>query len=129
MLLSKEKRAALFTAVVAAAGYGGWAAYANYEHGAHAWMMAGFIQASYAFFSTFFITHVAQRAFIKYDCGIRGVLAGFGASFVVMLAIPIIVHSFAGTPDVLQTILPGLVWGSIYLLGVLFALHISNKDK
>ena len=91
--------------------------------------MAGLVQATYAFFSTFFITHVAQRTFVKYECGVRGGLAGFGASFVVMLAIPITVHNLMGTPEILHTILPGLIWGSIYLLGVLISLHVSQKGK
>ena len=124
----KEKRAALLTAIAAAIGYGGWAVYANSDHGVHAFIIAGLVQATYAFFSTFFITHVAQRTFVKYDCGVRGVLAGFGASFVVMLAIPITVHNIMGTPEILHTILPGLIWGSIYLLGVLISLQSSQKN-
>lgn len=107
-------------------GYGGWAVFANYEHGPHAWAMAGAIQATYAFISTFFITTVAQRTYIKYNCGVRGVFAGFITSFIVMLAIPVTVHCIAGTPDILQTILPGLIWGSIYLMGFLITL---NKVK
>jgi len=127
--LSKEKSAALLTAISASLGYGGWAVYANYEHGTHAWLMAGLVQATYAFFSTFFITYVAQCTFVKYDCGIRGVFAGFLASFVLMLAIPLTVHGFVGTPNIWQTILPGLIWGSIYLLGVLVSLHVSQKKQ
>ena len=127
--LSQKKRAALLTAVAAALGYGGWAVYANYEHGTHAWLMAGLVQASYAFCSTFVVTYVAQRTFTKYDCGIKGVCAGFVASFVVMLAIPLLVHNLVGTPDIWQTILPGLIWGSIYLLGVLISLQSSQKKS
>jgi len=117
----------LFTALAAAVGYGGWAVYANYEHGVHAWAMAGSIQAIYAFVSTLSITHVARWTFIKYKCGIRGVLVGFLMSFIVMLAIPLSVHNFFGTPDILQTIFPGLIWGSIYLLGFLATLEIARR--
>jgi hypothetical protein len=129
VLLSKANSTAFFTALAAAIGYGGWAVFANYEHGVYAWVVAGFIQASYAFFSTFFITHVAKWTFIKYDCGFKGILAGFGTSFIVMLAIPLLVHSIFHTPDLWQTILPGLIWGSIYLLGVLFSLNASHKKE
>ena len=112
----------IITALAAGLGYGGWAIYANYEHGIHAWMMAGAVQAIYAFISTLSITHIARKVFIKYDCGVRGVMAGFIASFIVMLAIPLSVHSFFGTPNIWQTILPGLIWGSIYLIGFLLTL-------
>ncbi len=126
MILSKEKNIALLTAVAAAIIYGSWAVYANYEHGVHAWIMAGLLQAVYAFFSTFSITHVAKWVFLKYKCGITGVVAGFGMSFLVMLAIPLGVHNFFGTPDIWQTMLPGLIWGSIYLLGFLITLNKSS---
>jgi hypothetical protein len=115
------------TALAAALGYGGWAVYANYEHGAHAWVMAGGIQALYAFFSTFCITQVARWAFVKYDCGVKGILAGFAMSFIIMLAIPLSVHNFFATPDIWQTILPGLIWGSIYLLALLITLHLARR--
>lgn len=129
MNIKKSGCSAFLIAMAAAAGYGGWAVYANFEHGTQAWMMAGVIQASYAFISTLCITHVARWTYLKYQCGIKGVCAGFGMSFLVMLAIPLSVHNFFGTPDIFQTILPGLIWGSVYLLGFLIALNASEDDK
>jgi hypothetical protein len=123
----KINTSTFLTAVAAGLGYGGWAVYANYEHGMHAWAMAGGIQAVYAFFSTYCITHVARWAFVKYDCGVKGILAGFAMSFIIMLAIPLSVHNFFATPDIWQTILPGLIWGSIYLLGLLITLHLARR--
>ena len=125
----KENRSSLLIAIAAAVGYGGWAISANYEHGTHAWTMAGIVQASYAFFSTFAITYVARSVYVKYDCGIKGVLTGFGMSFLVMLAIPLTVHNIVGTPDIWQTILPGLIWGSIYLMGFLISLNRAQKPR
>jgi len=117
----------LLTALAAAIGYGGWAIYANYEHGTQAAVMAGGIQGTYAFFSTLSITHVARWVFLKYNCAIRGTLAGFTASFIVMLALPLIVHNLAGTQNIWQTILPGLIWGSIYLISFLIMLDIKLR--
>ena len=115
------------TALAAGVGYGSWAIYANFEHSTHKWVMAGTIQGVYAFLSTLFITHIAHWVFLKYHCGIRGVLAGFLASFVVMVTIPLSVHNLLHTPDIWQTITPGLIWGSIYLLGFLFSLNVKSK--
>lgn len=111
-----------FTSLSAAIGYGLWAIFANFEHGAHAWAMAGAVQAIYAFVATMSVSKVAHWIFLKYECGIKGVTMGFLASFVVMLSIPLAVHNFAGTPDVLETILPGLIIGSIYLISYLIGL-------
>lgn len=119
----------ILTALAAGGGYGGWAIYANYDHGTHAWLMAGTIQAIYAFISTLSITHVARKTFNKYNCGVKGMIAGFLMSFIVMLALPLSVHNFFGTPNIGQTILPGLIWGSIYLIGFLVTLHLSQSKK
>jgi len=115
------------TALAAAIGYGGWAVFANFEHGMHAWMMAGVIQGAYAFVSTLSITHIARWVFLKCNCAIKGIITGFIASFIVMLALPLGVHSIAGTPDLWQTILPGLIWGSIYLMGFLVSLDFKLR--
>lgn len=89
--------------------------------------MAAGVQGAYAFLSTLSITHVARRTFLRHNRGIRGVLIGYGMSFVLMLAIPLVVHNLAGTPDIWQTILPGLIWGSIYLLGFLVSLECADQ--
>lgn len=106
-------------ATAALLGYGAWAIYANFEHGREAWLMAGIVQGVYAFISTLSITAVAKWIYMKSGYGKLGIAAGFTASFIVMLAIPIGVHTVAGTPDILETILPGLIWGTVYLFGFL----------
>ena len=49
---SKKQYVALLTAIAAATVYGGWAIYANYEHGMRAWVVAGLVQASYCLLYT-----------------------------------------------------------------------------
>ena len=115
------------TAVLAAVVYGGWAVYANYGPDQHVWLMAGGIQGTYAFISTLSITHVARWAFLKYKCGWHGIKAGFLMSFIVMLALPLAVHSYFGTPNIWLTIAPGLAWGSVYLLGFLISLDFKLR--
>ena len=124
----KANTSIIVTSLAAALGYGGWAVYVNYEHGVHAWMMAGAIQGTYAFLSTLFITHIARIVYLKCGCKIRGILTGFGMSFLIMLAIPLLLHNVAGTPNIWQTILPGLIWGSIYLIGFLVILEFKDTN-
>ena len=123
----KKNKNKILTALAAALAYGGWAVFANYEHGLDIAVPSGLIQGIYAFLSTLTITIVAQKVFVKYNCGIRGVLTGFSLSFVVMLAFPFVVHRLNGTPDIWETILPGLIWGSIYLLGFLVTLEVKQR--
>lgn len=127
MSVDKAKYSTILTALAAGIGYGGWAVYANFHHDMQVWLLAGTVQAVYAFFSTLCITHVARWVFLKHQCGIRGGLAGFGMSFLVMLAIPLMVHHTLGTPEIRQTILPGLIWGSIYLIGFLISLDYNMR--
>lgn len=127
MTFLKKHKNSLLTALAAGIGYGGWAVYANFEHGTHAWLMAGIVQAIYAFLSTLTVTHCARLVFLKFKCGIRGVATGFVASFILMLIIPITVHASIGTPDIWQTITPGLIWGGIYLMSFLISLNIQQK--
>lgn len=123
----KRGRAIFFTALAAGLGYGAWAFYANFGHGFSMAFMAATVQAVYAFISTLSITHVARFVFLHYKCGYRGIFAGFSLSFLVMLAIPLIVHNFFGTPNIWETILPGLIWGSIYLMGFLISLDVKLR--
>lgn len=121
MTTTKTGYSILLTSIAAGLGYGGWAVYANFSHGLRAAAMAAIVQGIYAFALTGCITRVARWGFLRYG-GIQGWLAGFGMSFLAMLTIPLVVHSAVGTPEIGQTILPGLIWGSIYLIGFLYAL-------
>ena len=112
----------IMISVLAAVGYGLWAVFANFEHGIHAWSTAGIVQALYAFFATLSVSKVAHWIFLKCKCGLRGISLGFVASFIVMLAFPFSIHSVAGTPDIWETITPGLILGSFYLMGYLISL-------
>lgn len=122
----KDNMVIFFNAFAALIVYGAWASYANFEHGAQAWIMAGSVQAVYAFFSTFFITKSAQFMYKKTGCGFSGVVYGFVSSFFIMFTIPLSIHSYVGTPDLIETILPGLIWGALYIV---FFLALMEKKR
>jgi len=115
------------TAILAAVVYGAWAGFANSEHGFSIWVKAALVQAIYAFASTLSITHIAQFVFLKFKCGFSGIVTGFLASFIVMIATPLLVHNAVGTPDIWEAILPGMIWGSIYLAGFLISLDVKMR--
>ena len=113
--------------MLAACIYGGWAAYVNLEHSASVALRAGLGQGIYAFMSTLLVTEMAKRAFRFFGCGYKAILFSFIATFLLMLAIPCIVHAWLMTPDTLEAILPGLLWGSIYILLTLIFLYRKEQ--
>jgi hypothetical protein len=113
-------------ALAAALVYGGWAVFANFEHGAGAWLWPSLAHAVYAFFSTLIVTKTAVFIYERVGCAWRGILLGFMGSFVVMFFIPLVIHTALNTPDLWETILPGLIWGSGY---VLVFLKLTDRKK
>ena len=103
--------------------YGSWAAFTNMDHGFHAALMAGLGQGAYAFVSTFTVTSLAQKSYSYFGAGVKGFLFSFIATFLVMLLIPLGIHSVLGTPDVLEAISLGLIWGTGYILFILWVAH------
>ena len=102
-------------ALLAALVYGAWAAFVNSEHGNQAALKAGLVQGSYAFVSTWLISFIAKSmlAYWGYSQGVRW--SAMSVSWLVMLAIPVLLHTWQQTPDLLEAILPGLAIGSLYL--------------
>ena len=129
MIEDKKKKFpwTIFNACAAALVYGLWAFYANSEYSFITSSRAAIIQGIYAFISTLLITHVAYKVFLHYKCGVKGVTTGFCVSFIVMLILPLSVHSAFQTPDIWQTILPGLIWGSMYLFFFLMSVDLKLR--
>lgn len=105
--------------------YGGWAAFVNSEYGLAVLIRSGLGQGVYAFFSTWMVTAVARKVLFHYGSNWRGFALSFLASFFIMLACPLTVHAILQTPEVIQAILPGLIWGSFYIA---FVIKISSKS-
>ena len=116
----------LFNASAALVFYGGWAVFANFEHGQIAWLKAGLVQGVYAFVSTLTVTTVAYWMYLKTGCGRKGIGFGLALSYLIMLLIPFSVHSVAATPDRIETVLPGLIIGAVYLAVFLL---ITEKSR
>ena len=99
---------------VAGLFYGGWAAYSNSEHGNHAALMAFMAQGSFAFVSTWLLAYTVTSLSRFQKAGPRHFIIFLQCSLL-LLIIPVILHLLAGTPDILQAMLPGLLIGNTYL--------------
>ncbi|MEM8594426.1 MAG: hypothetical protein AAGF06_06385 [Pseudomonadota bacterium] len=115
----------LLPSVLSAILYGGIAYYVNSEHGRHAALIAGFTQAvasavvtlSAAFLMTWMFAWPAQPR-LKF-------LSSSLGSGVIVLSVFVVIHTIMVTPNVMATILPGLIIGTSYFL--LFSLALYKQ--
>ena len=113
--------------IAAAVVFGGWAALVNVPHGAGFAIRAALGQGIYALFSTRLVTWAALAVWARNaDASLRFAKA-FLAGFVVMLSIPLLVHSLLGTPEILAAMLPGAVWGSGYI--AIYLLLQTHRER
>jgi hypothetical protein len=124
--MNLESKFTILASVLAFLIYGAWAAYVNSEYGTAVYVKAGLGQGLYALLATWIMTALTQATFVKAGADGRALLLAFLAGFAVMLAIPLTIHFFLDTPDVLEAITPGLIWGSGYLLVVL---NVTQKQQ
>lgn len=115
-----------FAPLMAAVVFGGWAAYVNSEYGLFVLLRTGLGQGLYALFSTWIVSRTAADVYAFAGGKWRGFVAAFVASFLIMISIPLAIHHFLGTPEIIAAILPGIVWGSGYLATFLWVL---SKDR
>ena len=95
--------------------YGFWAGWVNSDHGSDIALKVGLIQASYAFLSTALVTFIAQKLLEKFNFSSAARVIALLASWVVMLSIPVLLHTWQNTPDLIEAILPGAIIGTLYL--------------
>lgn len=102
----------------AALAYGGWAAFSNWEYGdLYIWLTAGLVQGTFAFVATLLLTRLVLFLRGWREGRLNG-LTVFLCCSSILLVVPALSQWFAGTPNILQSILPGAVIGHLYLLYV-----------
>ena len=97
--------------------YGGWAFWANLEHGDAVAMRAGLLQGSYSFALTFASTLLMEGLyafFVRRGDALRARLATVAVTAVILLAVPVALHMLAGTPEIAMTVAPGFAIGMVY---------------
>jgi hypothetical protein len=82
-------------------------------------LRAGVGQGVYAFVSTWLVTATAQQLLARLGYHPRGLLLSFLITFGLMLSIPLLLHTLLQTVDIWEAILPGLIWGSGYIVLIL----------
>lgn len=103
--------------------YGGWAYFANMAHGEDIAMRSGLVQGGYSLVLTFVMTLVTEFLFLK----LLNVLASAVIVSVILFSSAYTIHMLVGTPEILMTIFPGWVIGSIYTEFYLLGLERGTR--
>ncbi len=99
--------------------YGGWAYYANSAHGEMIAMRSGLVQGSYSLALTFLMTLVTEYLFAR----LRALWSTTVTVSVILFVSAYTIHMVVGTPEILMTILPGYVIGTVYTAAYVLGLR------
>jgi len=112
--------------VLAAFVFGGWAAFVNSEYGILVLVRTGLAQGVYALFSTWIVTRTVSTVMHTMAGNSLRFMTSFAAGFMVMVSIPLTIHSVLGTPEIWLAIAPGVLWGSIFIAGYVWAISAQR---
>lgn len=115
-----------FAPLLAGLVFGSWAAYVNSEYGTFVLIRTGLGQGIYALFSTWIVTRTVRDVMNVTTGNPLRFIAGFASGFIVMVSIPLAIHAALGTPQILLAIAPGVLWGSIYIVGCVWTTDLHR---
>lgn len=109
--------------------YGSWAFWVNYEHGQALALKAAFTQGSYSFTITLVLALIVEWLFLRlknwpFPLFCIGLIA---CSFLYLTSWSL--NYFAGTPNILMTILPGAAVSTVYTFIYITGLNKLEKYK
>jgi hypothetical protein len=122
-MIINPRAAQIVAPLAAAAFYGGWAMYSNWQFDINTVITAGIVQGGFAFISTLVLTSL-----VIYLLSRNGAtpIKVFIQSSLALTSIPLLLHLSAGTPNILMAMLPGLIVGHIYLWGLIKKIPASQ---
>jgi len=107
--------------------YGGWAMYANSGHGDAIALRSGLVQGSYSLAITFAMTLVSEWLFLAFAVVPGRVFVTAAVVSGVLFTSSYGIHHIVGTPEILMTIVPGYVIGSVYT--VVYLLGLQRQER
>jgi hypothetical protein len=103
--------------------YGGWAFFINYSHGWEDAITAGLTQGSYSFFITLVLALVVEWLFVRLaEVPLRSFWV-FLIGAILLAGTSVSVNLLTGTPEILWTVLPGLMVSLVYMMLYIVALN------
>ncbi len=113
----------LVAALLAFLGYGGWAFYINSGYSQWVALRSGMVQGGYSFLLTLTTTAMIELLYRCFRLWRYRAWLTFAVTTVFLSATAYAIHHALGTPEILSTILPGFVIGSVYSGFYIRALH------
>ncbi len=112
--LIKLKIRSLLSCIAALLCYGGWAFYANQDYGFNVASKAALTQGSYSFILTLLLSGVMEYFYRIWRRQKWRYPITVGATCLTLYATSWGVNALLGTPEILVTIFPGAVIGTVY---------------
>ncbi len=109
--------------LLAAGGYTAWGVYANWEHGPGARWQVGLTQGVLGLVATFVSAELVVWLVGRFLSTEHPVLFTGIASWLIIYGVVWVVHLTTGTPEVLKTMLPGMVIGIFFSFGYSRRVH------
>lgn len=137
LALTRPRPAQLAIALLAALGYGGWAWLSNCQGDPHVALRAMLIQGSYSALLTLANVVVLESVFARLTPQLQwrsNLAATLSAATILQYAVIVPIHWLNRTPEIVLTLLPGIVIGSIFSAIYLLAIRrryypASQMDK
>ena len=110
--------------------YGAWAMFINASHGSEHAIKAGLTQGGYSFCITLILALLVEGLFVRLANIRFKNLWVFLAAAILLSTTSVGLNWLAGTPEILWTVLPGLIVSLVYTVVYIFTLHAlaaSNK--
>ena len=122
-LIQSEARRAFFSAVVAFIIWGSWALIAHWDYAIWVKVKAGVTQGMSSFTFTYIGTIMLERLFRVGKTPLTQVLISGLGTFGIVLSSVLVIHTLAGTPEMLLTIAPSMTVSFFYCLSYAAALR------
>ena len=121
---SRPSARGLALAIGAGCMYGAWALWANSAHGAAAGWRAAGTQFLVSFVVTLAITTVMEQVHASLPSRLRRVGGAIAASVGMTVLLTLSLHYASGTPEILATVVPVLMLGSLYCIA-----YVANLER
>lgn len=116
----------LCAAFIALVAYGIWAAWANRMHGAEMALRASATQGLFSAMVTLVMTSFLEALYRGSASRMRRLLRATGSTIALLMVSSTGIHWFVGTQEILMTVLPGWIFGSLY--AVTYAVGLSRAE-
>ncbi len=109
--------------------YGSWAVFINHSHGWYMAIKAGLTQGSYSFCITLLLGVLVESLFVHLRHVAYRNFYVFTVATLVLAITSYSINYLTGTPEILWTILPGLVVSMVYTIIYILGLNKLGVSK